>query len=130
MVPHLLVGEHTQRVTARAGLCASPLLTFNRVRLRLLRRSRRRMVVLRGHVMMRVQCRLSGVIGVVIPVPRVRRVVIVWVGMCRRVAAIWTRHDGTGGTGRRSGRARSANAVESAFLRDGASTSDCSLTSS
>jgi len=130
MVPHLLVGEHTQRVTARAGLCASPLLTFNRVRLRLLRRSRRRMVVLRGHVMMRVQCRLSGVIGVVIPVPRVRRVVIVWVGMCRRVAAIWTRHDGTGGTGRRSGRDRSANAVEGTFLRDGASTSDCSLTSS
>ena len=130
MVPHLLVGEHTQRVTARAGLCASPFLTFNRVRLRLLRRSRRRMVVLRGHVMMRVQCRLSGVIGVVIPVPRVRRVVIVWVGMCRRVAAIWTRHDGTGGTGRRSGRVRSANAVEGAFLRDGASTSDCSLTSS
>ena len=130
MVPHLLVGEHTQRVTARAGLCASPLLTFNRVRLRLLRRSRRRMVVLRGHVMMRVQCRLSGVIGVVIPVPRVRRVMIVWVGMCRRVTAIWTRHNGTGGTGRRSGRARSANAVEGAFLRDGVSSSDCSLTSS
>mmetsp|Transcript_15023 Transcript_15023/g.43391 ORF Transcript_15023/g.43391 Transcript_15023/m.43391 type:complete len:216 (+) Transcript_15023:361-1008(+) len=151
MVPHLLISEHAQRVTARTGLRVAPPMTFDRLRLSLLRRSRRRMVVLRmrrGHLAMwvrRVRCRLSGMMGVVVPVPRVRRVLIVLMRMCRivRVAAIWTRYDGTSATGhgrgivgvstlgeRRSRRTRRANAVEGALLRDRAGSSDCSLASS